>query len=57
MFNVKVTNAMKTTLRKIARFSLALIIPVSFLVGCQEDLNEPIVAHPGGVRIPKGQTN
>ncbi len=33
---------MKTTLRKIARLSFALIIPAAFMLSsCQEDLTEP----------------
>ena len=33
---------MKTTLRKIARLSFALIIPAAFMMSsCQEDLTEP----------------
>lgn len=38
---------MKTTLRKIARLSFALIIPAAFMMSsCQEDLIEPISAKP-----------
>ena len=47
---------MKTTLRKIARLSFALIIPATFMLSsCQEDLTEPDMAHPKGVKIPPGQ--
>ena len=46
---------MKTVLRKIARFSFALLIPTAFLVGCQEDLTEPQSAKPpkDKIVIPK----
>ena len=37
---------MKTVLRKIARFSFALIIPTAFLIGCQEDIEEPYSSLP-----------
>ena len=46
---------MKTTLKKVARLSFALLIPAAFLVGCQEDLTEPNMAHPGGVKTIPGE--
>lgn len=48
---------MKTLLRKIARLSFALLFPTMLMVGCQEDLTEPDIAHPGGIKTrPVGQT-
>ena len=46
---------MKTILNKIARFSLMLIIPATFIMGCQEDLTEPDHALPPNPKIPIGQ--
>ena len=44
---------MKTVLRKIARFSFALLIPAAFLVGCQEDLTEPNSAMPDKDKVTR----
>ena len=46
---------MKTTLKKVARFSFALIIPAALLAGCQEDLTEPNMAHPPKVKTIPGE--
>ena len=42
---------MKSILNKIARFSIALIIPAAFMAGCQEDLTEPQNAMPDKDRV------
>lgn len=48
---------MKLILQKIARLSLALLIPTVFLMSCQEDLTEPDMAHPGGIKTkPAGSS-
>jgi hypothetical protein len=50
------TYTMKTTLRKVIYLSFVITIPALMMVGCQEDLTEPDMAHPGGVKtIPVGQ--
>ena len=45
---------MKTTLRKIARYSLVLFIPVMLgtMTSCQEDIQDPFSAQPGKVVPP-----
>lgn len=48
---------MKTTLKKITKFFFALLIPVAFLAGCQEDLTEPKVSSmppKSEVKMPPG---
>ena len=48
---------MKTSLRKIARLSFALIIPAAFMMSsCQEDLTEPQSAMPPKSKV-KGTAN
>ena len=42
---------MKSILNKIARFSLALLIPAAFLAGCQEDIEEPYSGLPNKSEI------
>lgn len=48
---------MKTVLRKITRLSFALLLPTMLMMGCQEDLSEPDMAHPGKIKTkPAGQS-
>ena len=46
---------MKTTLRKAARISLILFVPLLFATSCQEDITEPQSAKPpkDKIVIPK----